>query len=101
MAAGFSLRAERVEDFRAFLNERLAAASALPSAADLASKPPSSVPGATTDLARRCSAWRHSGPGNEEPMLVLHRARVVRADRVGQAALDPRCSSRARAAGRG
>jgi len=84
MAAGFSLRAERVEDFRAFLNERLAAASALPGAATLTIEATVTVPGATTDLARSLQCLAPFGAGNEEPMLVLHRARVVRADRVGK-----------------
>ncbi len=42
------------------------------------------VPGATTDLARSLQCLAPFGAGNEEPMLVLHRARVVRADRVGK-----------------
>ena len=35
-----------------------------------------------------CSSrgWRRSATGNEEPVLVLQRARVVRADRVGREA---------------
>jgi single-stranded-DNA-specific exonuclease len=84
MAAGFSLRADRVEDFRIFLNERLVAASALPGAATLNIEATVTVSGATTDLARSLQCLAPFGAGNEEPMLVLHRARVVRADRVGK-----------------
>ena len=84
MAAGFSCAADRVEDFRAFLNERLSAARALPGAADLAVDVALSVPGATIDLARQVERLAPFGAGNEEPVLVLRRARIVRADRVGK-----------------
>jgi len=84
MAAGFSLTADRIEAFRAFLNERLAAASDLPSAADLAVEGTVAVAGATTDLARQLERLAPFGAGNEEPMLVLSQARVLRADRVGR-----------------
>jgi single-stranded-DNA-specific exonuclease len=84
MAAGFSLDTTRLEDFGAFLNERLAAAAALPSAADLTIEATLAVPGATTDLARHLERLAPFGAGNEEPILVLQHARVVRADRVGR-----------------
>ena len=86
MAAGFSLRAERLDDFRAFLNDRLAAACALPDHAALTVEATLTVPAATTDLARQLERLAPFGAGNEEPMLVLHRARVIRADRVGKEA---------------
>ncbi len=84
MAAGFSMPADRVDDFRAFLNERLAAASALPGAVDLVVDGALSVAGATLDLARQVERLSPFGAGNEEPILVLQRARVLRADRVGK-----------------
>ena len=84
MAAGFSLPADRLADFRAFLNERLAAASDLPGAADLAVEGNLAVQGATVELARQIERLAPFGAGNEEPTLVLQRARVVRADRVGK-----------------
>ena len=84
MAAGFSLAADRLADFHAFLDERLAAAAALPSAADLAVEGTLAVAGATTDLARHLARLAPFGAGNEEPMLVLQHARVMRADRVGR-----------------
>jgi single-stranded-DNA-specific exonuclease len=86
MAAGFSLQAERVDDFRRFLNERLAAAADLPSAADLTVDGSLAVGGATADLARQLERLAPFGSGNEEPVIVLNRARVVRADRVGREA---------------
>jgi single-stranded-DNA-specific exonuclease len=84
MAAGFSLPIERIAEFRAFLNERLAAASDLPGAADLPVEGSLAVPGATVELARQLDRLAPFGAGNEEPTLVLQRARVVRADRVGK-----------------
>jgi single-stranded-DNA-specific exonuclease len=86
MAAGFSLRAERLEDFREFLDERLAGAGTLPRAADLIVEGTLAVPGATTEVAQHLERLAPFGAGNEEPMLVLSRARGVRADRVGREA---------------
>jgi single-stranded-DNA-specific exonuclease len=84
MAAGFSLHADHVSAFHAFLEERLAAAATMPSAADLIVEGTLAVSGATTDIARHLERLAPFGAGNEEPTLVLHRARVVRADRVGR-----------------
>ncbi len=86
MAAGFGIRAERLADFHAFLEDRLAAASAMPSAADLIVEGALAVSGATTEVARHLERLAPFGAGNEEPTLVLNRARVVRADRVGREA---------------
>jgi single-stranded-DNA-specific exonuclease len=84
MAAGFSLRADGLAAFQAFLDERLAAAASLPSAADLLVEGALAVSGATQDLAAQVARLAPFGAGNEEPVFVLHRARVVRADRVGR-----------------
>ena len=81
---GFSLAATRSPEFHAFLNERLAAAAPLPSAADLSVEGAVAVPGATTELAHHLARLAPFGAGNEEPMLVLERVRVMRADRVGR-----------------
>jgi single-stranded-DNA-specific exonuclease len=86
MAAGFSVTADRIGDFHAFLNERLAAAATMPGAADLSIEGSLTVPGATVEAAKHLDRLAPFGPGNEEPTLVLHRARVVRADRVGREA---------------
>jgi single-stranded-DNA-specific exonuclease len=90
MAAGFSLPADRIEAFRAFLNERLAAAAGLPGAVDLLVEGALQVPGATLDLARHVERLAPFGAGNDEPVLVLQRARVIRADRVGREAASIR-----------
>jgi single-stranded-DNA-specific exonuclease len=84
MAAGFSLAPERLPEFHEFLDDRLAAASALPAAADLAVEGTLAVTGASTELAMQLGRLAPFGAGNEEPVFVLQRARVVRADRVGR-----------------
>jgi single-stranded-DNA-specific exonuclease len=84
MAAGFSLRSEGLDAFHAFLDDRLSAAAAMPGAADLVIEGTLAVAGATTEVARHLERLAPFGAGNEEPTLVLHRARVVRADRVGR-----------------
>lgn len=84
MAAGFSLALEAVPAFQAFLNERLAHACALPTAADLAVEGTLAVPGATVALAEQLQQLAPYGHGNEEPVFAVPRARVVRADRIGK-----------------
>ena len=84
MAAGFSLPVERLAEFHAFLDDRLAAASGLPSAADLQIEGTLSVAAATAELARHVVRLAPFGPGNAEPTFVLRHARVTRADRVGR-----------------
>ena len=86
MAAGFSLAEERLGAFHAFLDDRLSAAAALPSAADLAVEGTLAIPGCTTEMAMHLARLAPFGSGNEEPVLILPRARVVRADRVGREA---------------
>jgi len=58
----------------------------LPGAVDLLIEAALSVPGATLDLARHVERLAPFGAGNDEPVLVLQRARVIRADRVGREA---------------
>jgi len=84
MAAGFSLPEARLADFHAFLEARLAAAADLPTAVDLAVEGTLAVPACTTELAQELARLSPFGSGNEEPVLILPRARVVRADRVGK-----------------
>ncbi|MDQ2801242.1 MAG: DHH family phosphoesterase, partial [Pseudomonadota bacterium] len=84
MAAGFSLPHDRITGFHEFLNNRLAAAASLPAAADLRVEGTLAVPGATAELAVHLARLAPFGSGNDEPMFVLSRARVVRADRVGR-----------------
>ncbi len=84
MAAGFSLAESGLAAFHDFLDERLAAAAELPSAADLAVEGTVAVAGCTTELAQQVGRLAPFGNGNEEPVLILPRVRVVRADRVGR-----------------
>ena len=84
MAAGFSLREERMAEFHAHLDERLAAARDLPRAADLPVEASVAVPGATAELAGQLARLQPFGSGNEEPVLVLPRARVVKSERIGR-----------------
>jgi single-stranded-DNA-specific exonuclease len=44
------------------------------------------VAGCSVELATQIGRLAPFGPGNEEPVLILPRARVVRADRVGKEA---------------
>jgi single-stranded-DNA-specific exonuclease len=84
MAAGFVLQRDRLPDFHAFLNDRLAAAATLPSAADLVIEGALTVAGATAETAGAVGRLAPFGNGNEEPVFAVSRARVVRADRVGR-----------------
>jgi single-stranded-DNA-specific exonuclease len=86
MAAGFALPQERLGAFHEFLDDRLAAAALLPSAADLPVEGTLAVPGCTPEMAMHLARLAPFGSGNEEPVLILPRARVVRAERVGREA---------------
>jgi single-stranded-DNA-specific exonuclease len=84
MAAGFSFRAERAEEVHAFFEERLRHAALLPAAADLLVEGTINVVAAQTGLAQDVARLAPFGPGNEEPVFAVQRARVVKADRVGK-----------------
>ncbi len=84
MAAGFNCAPDAVPAFHAFLDARLAGAASLPAAAALVVEASVSVAGATLALARAVGRLAPFGMGNEDPVLVLPRARVVRADRCGR-----------------
>ena len=84
MAAGFALHEREVPAFHAFLNQRLAHAATLPRIADLPIEGTLAVSGATIDLAQQVTRLSPFGNGNEEPVFVLPRTQVVRADRIGK-----------------
>jgi single-stranded-DNA-specific exonuclease len=84
MAAGFSLQAAGMTAFHAFLDERLAAAGTLPSAAELTLEGVLAVSGADAQLAQMVARLGPFGTGNAEPLFVLPRARVVKSDRIGK-----------------
>jgi single-stranded-DNA-specific exonuclease len=84
MAAGFSLPSESLAAFHAFLDERLAEATVRPGAAELTLEGILAVSGADAALAQMVARLGPFGTGNEEPLFVLQRARVVKADRIGK-----------------
>ena len=84
MAAGFGLLERDLSAFHAFLDDRLAAASALPAAADLAVEGAVSLAGCTMELAVQIQRMAPFGAGNPEPVLVLPRVRVGFAERIGR-----------------
>jgi single-stranded-DNA-specific exonuclease len=84
MAAGFSLPADGLDGFHAMLNTRLAEANSLPDAADLVLEGMLGLSGADTALAEMVGRLGPFGMGNEEPLFVLPRARVVKSDRIGK-----------------
>ncbi len=84
MAAGFSLPADRLDAFHAFLEDRLAHAAHLPRAPDLWVEATVAVAGATVALAEQVGRLAPFGPGNEEPVIALPRARVARAEWIGR-----------------
>ena len=84
MAAGFSLPVGRLEAFQAFLEDRLAHAAAFPRVPDLPVEAVVGVAGATVTLAEQIARLAPFGPGNEEPVIALPNARVVRADWIGR-----------------
>ena len=84
LAAGFSLAEERLAAFEDFLEGRLGHAALLPRRPDVLIEAVSTVAGATTQLAVEISRLAPFGAGNEEPIIALGHARVVRADWVGR-----------------
>ena len=84
MAAGFSLGAERPEEFHSFLDARLPQATALPDTVDLLLDAVVSVSGASAELAQQMGAMAPFGAGNPEPMVALSHATIIRTDRIGR-----------------
>lgn len=84
MAAGFSLKSERLGDLRAFLGERLAAQAIDGLVPTLEVDGAVEINGATPELLETLAKVGPFGAGNEEPRFVIPRIRVVRADVVGQ-----------------
>jgi single-stranded-DNA-specific exonuclease len=84
MAAGFSFRRERTGEVHAFFEERLKHAALLPAAADLLVEGTLNVIAAQAGLAQDVARLAPFGPGNEEPVFAVQRARIVKADRVGK-----------------
>ncbi len=83
MAAGFSFEVANAAAFQEFLDERLGA-GALPGVADLALDGVLGVTGADAALAQMVARLGPFGNGNEEPLFVLPRVRVVKSERIGK-----------------
>ncbi len=83
MAAGFTCEESRLEEFHALLEERLAGAAELPAASELLLDGALTVRAATVEMAGHIARLAPFGAGNEEPVFVLRRCRIVKADRVG------------------
>jgi single-stranded-DNA-specific exonuclease len=83
MAAGFSFEVAKAPAFQAFLEARLGVGE-LPGAADLALDGVLGVAGADAALAQLVARLGPFGNGNEEPLFVLPRVRVVKSERIGK-----------------
>lgn len=84
MAAGFTLEADGIPAFRAFLDVRLAAANACPGAADLVLDGAVAVAGATEATTEQIARIGPFGTGNEEPVFVVPHVLVCKAERIGR-----------------
>jgi single-stranded-DNA-specific exonuclease len=84
MAAGFSIRSERIAHFKEFLGERLEPQRDIITAAnDLDADVLVSISGATIELVNDLTRAGPFGAGNAEPMFVVPDAVVAYADVVG------------------
>jgi single-stranded-DNA-specific exonuclease len=85
MAAGFSLRADQVDGFSAFLSDAFAnSAAALAAASELFVDALVSPAGATAALVAEIAKAGPFGPGNLEPTVAIPDARIAFADSVGK-----------------
>lgn len=84
MAAGFSVPETALSTLHEFLNERLAHAAMLPANVELKLDGVLGIRGADAALAQMVAKLGPFGAGNDEPLFVLPRARVVKADRIGK-----------------
>jgi single-stranded-DNA-specific exonuclease len=84
MAAGFSLPPDGVAALHAFLCERLVLPAEMTGAAELTLEGVLAMRGADAALAQLVGKLGPFGTGNAEPLFLLPRARVVKADRIGK-----------------
>ncbi len=83
MAAGFALPHDGLAGFHAFLNERLARQQT-PQTPELMLEGSFGAAAADAALAQMVARLGPFGAGNEEPLFVLPRARVVKSERIGK-----------------
>ena len=94
MAAGVTIRREKLSELRAFLEERLSAAVAAARADAALAIDAALVAGAATpDLIRAVEAAGPFGAGNPEPMFALARLRLLDAIPVGTEHIRLRAAS--------
>ncbi len=85
MAAGLTVEAAKLNDLKAFLNERLKPAVIKAGAsASLGFDGALGIGGCNTDLCDRLEQLGPYGSGNPEPRFALTAARVIQADVVGE-----------------
>lgn len=84
MAAGYSYHKDQTESLHQFLNEYLAKATEAPSVVDLEIEGVTTVAGASTELAKQIEHLAPFGNGNDEPLIVLSHAHILRSDRIGK-----------------
>lgn len=85
MAAGLTVEAAKLNDLKAFLNERLdAAVQAAGASASMGFDGALGIGGCNSDLCDRLEQLGPYGSGNPEPRFALAGARVITADVVGE-----------------
>ncbi|MZR30998.1 single-stranded-DNA-specific exonuclease RecJ [Sneathiella litorea] len=85
MAAGLTVGADRIDDLRTFLNERLSKdVSEAAKTASLGLDGALSIEGATPELVELLEQAGPYGAGNPEPRFALPRVRLVQASIVGE-----------------
>ena len=93
MAAGFSLRADQIDGFRAFLADAFSdAGAALEAAVELEVNAVVSPAGATVALVSQIAQAGPFGAGNPEPLVALPDLKVTFADVVGKSHVRLRLS---------
>lgn len=84
MAAGYGYHKDQAEVLHQFLNEYLSKAAEAPSVVDLEIEGVTTVAGASIELAKQIERLTPFGNGNDEPLIVLSHAHILRSDRIGK-----------------
>ncbi|AAW61257.1 single-stranded-DNA-specific exonuclease RecJ [Gluconobacter oxydans] len=84
MAAGFSLSADRADEFHSWLDSQLSGALTLPKQDALKLDGIMTLAGASVAVADQLARLEPFGPGNEEPVLAISNVRCVKSERIGK-----------------